>query len=95
MKNNNEMVFQFPIEQIATAVAEKIQHLFTISNIEPTNEEKFLTRKEAAKMLNISLPTLSQYTKKRILVGYRVGVRVLYKKSEIDLALTQIKYGRD
>ena len=34
-------------------------------------------------------------SKKRILTGYRVGARVLYKQSEIESALTQIKYKRD
>jgi hypothetical protein len=46
-------------------------------------------------MLKISLPTLNEYTKKRILTGYRVGVRVLYKQSEIELALVKMKFARD
>ena len=85
----------FPIDQLATAIAEKLQPYFQIQTIEPLKEEGYRTRKETAEMLNISLPTLNHYTKKRILTGYRVGVRVLYKQSEIESALSQIKYGRD
>ena len=95
MKFNQDMVFSFPMDQLATLIAEKLQPYFLSQIIEQPKEELYRTRKETAEMLNISLPTLNQYTKKRILTGYRVGARVLYKQSEIESALTQIKYGRD
>lgn len=85
----------FPIEQLATAIAEKLQPYFLQQEIEQPKEEGYKTRKETAEMLNISLPTLNQYTKKRILTGYRVGVRVLYKQSEIESALVKMKFARD
>lgn len=84
----------FPIDQIATAIAEKLQPYFLPQIIEHSKEEEYKTRKETAKMLSISLPTLNQYTRKNILIGYRVGSRVLYKQSEIDLALSKMKFGR-
>ena len=68
---------------------------FLTQTTEQPKEEGYRTRKETAEMLNISLPTLNQYTKKRILTGYRVGVRVLYKQSEIELALVKMKFARD
>ena len=85
----------FPIDQLATAIAEKLQPYFLTQNTEQSKEEGYRARKETAEMLNISLPTLNQYTKKRILTGYRVGVRVLYKQSEIDSALVKMKFARD
>lgn len=85
----------FPIDQLATAIAEKLQPYFPTQTTVQPKEDGYRTRKETAEMLNISLPTLNHYTKKRILTGYRVGVRVLYKQSEIESALSQIKYGRD
>ena len=85
----------FPIDQLATAIAEKLQPYFLPQTIEQPKEEGYRTRKETAKMLNISLPTLNEYTKKRILTGYRVGVRVLYKQSEIESALVKMKFARD
>jgi hypothetical protein len=85
----------FPIDQLATAIAEKLQPYFLPQTTEQPREEGYRTRKETAEMLNISLPTLNQYTKKRILTGYRVGVRVLYKQSEIELALVKMKFARD
>lgn len=85
----------FPIDQLATAIAEKLQPYFLPQTIEQPKEEGYRTRKETATMLNISLPTLNEYTKKRILTGYRVGVRVLYKQSEIESALVKMKFARD
>lgn len=85
----------FPIDQLASAIAEKLQPYFLTQTTEQPKEEGYRTRKETAKMLNISLPTLNEYTKKRILTGYRVGVRVLYKQSEIESALVKMKFARD
>lgn len=56
--------------------------------------EKYLTRKETAALLNVSLPTLNEYTKGGKIKGYRFGARVLYKQSEIEAALTKINVGR-
>lgn len=85
----------FPIEQLAKAIAEKLQPHFPTQTFEKPKEEGYRTRKETAEMLNISLPTLGHYTKKRILTGYRIGARVLYKLTEIESALIKMKYGRD
>jgi excisionase family DNA binding protein len=55
---------------------------------------KYLTRFEVAQRLNVSLPTLHEYTKQGFLPAYRLGSRVLYKESDIDNAIQkrQLKY---
>lgn len=83
------------IDQLASAIAEKLQYYFPTQIKENHKEECYRTRKETSEMLNISLPTLNNYTKNRILTGYRVGARVLYKQSEIEAALSKMKFGRD
>ena len=55
MKFNQDMVFSFPIDQLATAIAEKLQPYFLTQTTEQPKEEGFRTRKETAEMLNISL----------------------------------------
>lgn len=50
----------------------------------------YLTRKEVAAILKISLPTLNQLTKTGVLVAYRIGGRVLYKEQEVAGSLTEI-----
>lgn len=51
---------------------------------------KLLTRKETAKILCVSLPTLHDWTKTGIVIAHRIGNRVLYKPDEISDALNQI-----
>lgn len=58
----------------------------------PAPKEKYLTRGQAARLLQISLPTLHQYTKAGILTSYRVGSRVRYKALEIEAALKERSY---
>lgn len=45
--------------------------------------EKLLTREETAKFLKVSLPTLNNWTKAKVLTPHHIGRRVYYKKSEI------------
>ena len=56
----------------------------------PQNKELYGTRKEVAKALHISLPTLNVLTKSGILKGYRLQGRVLYKWAEVENSLEEI-----
>lgn len=50
-------------------------------------DKDLLSRKETAKKLSISLPTLHLFTKEGIIRAYRIGNRVLYKQEDINNAL--------
>jgi excisionase family DNA binding protein len=57
----------------------------------PVSQDKDLkSRKETARILNISLPTLHLFTKEGIIRAYRIGNRVLYKQEDIESALSVI-----
>ena len=84
--------FTFPVEQLANAIVDKLRPQFSPKAREQLTDDKFLTRKETSKKLNISLPTLHSYTQKGILKGYKVGVRVLYKQSEVEASAIAINY---
>ncbi|NLP59230.1 helix-turn-helix domain-containing protein [Lutibacter sp. B1] len=56
-------------------------------SFQPIEPPKYLTRQEVAKILKISLVTLSDWNKKGILKPYRLGNLVRYKQSELDQAL--------
>lgn len=51
----------------------------------------YLTRMDVARRLNISLPTLNNWSKAGIVQSYRIGNRVLYKPQEIDDAVKSVK----
>ena len=56
-----------------------------------SESEDLLTRKEAANLLGVSLPTLHDYTIRSIIPAYRLGTRVRYKKGEILNCLLKVQ----
>jgi hypothetical protein len=75
---------------ISQAVKEAIKN--GLSNQSSTlPSEKLLTRKETADKLKVSLVTLNDWTKRGLIQSYIIGGRVLYKESEIEKSLFQVK----
>ena len=56
----------------------------------PLEINKFLTRHQVCKMLNISLPTLLSYSNKGILHGQKVGNRVLFDEQRLRDSLMDL-----
>jgi len=56
-----------------------------------SESEDLLTRKEAANLLGVSLPTLHDYTTRSIIPAYRLGTRVRYKRGEILNCLSKVQ----
>ena len=61
-----------------------------VQNFQPKKQPEYLTRKEVAKILKVSLVTLSDWNKKGVLKPYRLGNLIRYKRAEIDQALISI-----
>lgn len=79
------------IEAIADKVSERVLQATT------HKEPRFYTRKETAKLLRITLPTLHRLTKEGILKSKKISGRVLYYSDAIDEAIQQktvFKYKR-
>jgi excisionase family DNA binding protein len=64
----------------ASLIVDRIKEFQQLSK----RNESYLTAKETAAKLQISLPTLSKYCKKGILPCYRVGGNLRFIESEID-----------
>jgi excisionase family DNA binding protein len=78
---------------ISQAFSEQLEKISPPQPAEPG----YLSRKEVCKELKITYPTLSYYTKTGIIKGFRLGRRILYRKSDIDDSLKlirEIKYKR-
>jgi excisionase family DNA binding protein len=56
-----------------------------------TLTEKWISRKEAAQFLGVSLPTLGELVKKNVLPAYRMGSKIVFKKSEITSSLKPVQ----
>jgi len=74
------------MEELVLDALKKLQETAEGLNTSGSTIDEFLTRREAAKRLKISLPTLHSYSKAGITPRHFLGNRVLYKASEIDLA---------
>lgn len=61
---------------------------------EVVDHTKLLTRVETAQILQISLPTLHDYTKRGLIKSYRIGTKIRYKFQEIEEALTSRNFGQ-
>lgn len=59
-------------------------------NFQPVMPPEYLTRQEVAEILKVSLVTLSDWNKKKILNPYRLGNLIRYKRTEIEQALINI-----
>jgi excisionase family DNA binding protein len=56
------------------------------------DEITYMTRKEVARFLKISLPTLHDWTKLGMIPSYKIGTRVYYKTDEVSTALRRTNY---
>ena len=77
-----------PLTELLEEITNVVRREIAANN--PGNSETaddLLSREEAAKLLHITLPTLRQRTKEGRLCGYRMGARVLYRRSEVIASL--------
>lgn len=79
--------------EISEAVKKEVAPLIQFAH-PPKPETELLTRKQAAKLLCVSLPTILDWTKTGKIIGYRIGSRVRYKKAELENSLSKIKTRR-
>lgn len=72
-------------ESLTEAIADKVTNrvLEAMSSVKP----RYYSRKEVADMLHISLPTLARLMADGILIGKKIGGRILYDAETIDKAV--------
>jgi excisionase family DNA binding protein len=85
----NNLIFQsLTKEEFKSLVSECISE--SLLNQKPAEAtKKYYTRKEVAKELHMSLPTLSERTKSGEIPAYRIGKRVLYNVEEVNQLIKQ------
>jgi len=59
-------------------------------NVKANEPLELLTRKQVAKMLNVNLTTIHNWTKKGTLTSYGIEGRVYYKRTEIEQSIIQL-----
>ena len=94
----NDLIFS-PIQLseliagISNDVIERLTPLFPATPPPDTSKklDKYLTRKEVAALIGVSLPTLHKYTITGRIKAYRINRQVRYKECEVMAALAQIQ----
>ncbi len=71
--------------KIDAAIEKKLNE--KLEHIKVTPPVKYLTRREVADQLHISLPTLHNWTKMGWLKSYRIGSRILFRSDELESSL--------
>lgn len=90
----NTVFTTIPIEEFQAIIAQTVREQLSHVRPEPSNGPRYYTRKETARKLRISLPTLNERTKSGEIEGQRIGARVLYSEDAIAQALRTTKKGR-
>ena len=65
-----------------------------LKGLDTNTKDKLLTREQTAEMLSISLGTLWSWTKKSILISYRIGNKIMYKQHEVYESLVKINHSK-
>jgi hypothetical protein len=93
MKNKlNSVIIQgVSLEELTSLIAETIESKLNRLKSPPSENIDYLTRKETADLLRISLPTLHLYTRNGQLKGYKISSKILYKRDEIEASLVEIE----
>lgn len=81
--NANEFLTRF--EALEKGL-EQLKNVLTPQNKGKENED-FITRTETAKLLKVTVATVSDWAKKKVLKSYKCGNRVYFKRSEINEAI--------
>ena len=92
LENNITQVHGITPQQLASNILKDVRTELKeiVLNFQPQKQPEYLTRKEAAKILKVSLVTLSDWNKKGVLKPYRLGNLIRYKREELDQALISI-----
>lgn len=79
---------EFTLDELLEAIGKLLDDKLKLNESQSKKETPvYLTRKEVAVMLRVSLPTLHVYTKLGWLKAYRIGKRVLYRENEVKQGL--------
>jgi len=89
-------LFQGTPEDFQEPIIKTIQKEFEVlkSKFQPIEPEEYLGRQQVANMLHIDLSTIHNWRKKGVLTAYQIGGRILFKRSDIEAKIVELKIVR-
>jgi excisionase family DNA binding protein len=91
---NSILIRNMTVDELKDIIRVIVKEEIQLASTTKRSESKYLTRKEAATFLKISLPTLNNYTKSGRIIGFRIGSRVLFKLADLEQSLNEIVTSR-
>ena len=76
---------------IQSIVQNEVQKIVSGLPVPTAPAPEFITRKETAEILGISLVTLHEWTKNGVIPAQRIGTRVRYKRSDVYSSLKDVE----
>ena len=77
------------LEDIRSMLREELQQF----KAEPTKQsDELMDTRSVCKYLGISAPTLRRFVREGHLQAYRIQTTIRYKRSEVEKALTNVRY---
>ena len=81
-----------PVELAELITKSVKEELKAFNKITPSEKNPdLMTRKEVAKYLGLSVNTVYNYSKKGLLTMHQLRGTILYKRSEVDASLVELK----
>jgi hypothetical protein len=90
---NAIQITQFTPNELKSLLMEGVQQVVNQirEEFQPKTPTQYLTRKQVAKMLDINLTTLNNWTNKGVLISYGIQGRVYYKRDEVEKAIIKLE----
>lgn len=86
----NQILYSIRLVELLEKIEQIIDRRLEMLKPQKAGTTEYITRKEVAEILKVTLPTLHDWTKLGWLKSYKIGTRVLYKRSEVDEAIEGI-----
>ncbi len=87
------IILQVTVEELAGLIRDAVKaEMAAAKPIQQTkSQQTYMSRKEAAAALRVSLPTLNTWTFQGKVKASRIGRKILYKPEDIDAAMQEVK----
>ena len=81
----------FTREELIAIIKESVKSEIESKILPPKPKTVLISRKKAAEILGVSLPTLARWSKCGIVSAYRIGCLVKYKEDEVFSSIQLVK----
>jgi hypothetical protein len=92
----NLILSSIPLNELRTVISETVKEEFEKrhSHQTPQLETEYISRKETARLLGISLVTLNDWSKRSLIPSYCIASRIRYRKEEVLKSINQRQFCR-